>query len=91
VTAALAVLDVDEADRDKAKLVTSELVTQLVGVPAVEAVVVEIVETPEPTITIGSDHDLPDLPDDVIRILAALTGIRVDTGTRSWNVTFGRE
>jgi hypothetical protein len=90
VTASLEVLDVTETDRDKAKLVTSELVTQLIATASGDDVVVEIREIPEPSFTIGSSRGLPPLPDDVVHILGALNGIGVESGEHAWTVTFER-
>jgi hypothetical protein len=88
VTSALAVLDVEPATCDKAKLVTSELVTQLVSNSSVDEIVVEIRPEPRPMVTIGSEVDLPELPADVRHILDSLTGVHVEPGSRAWTVTF---
>ena len=85
VVAGLAVLEVDEATREKARLVISELVTQLV---AQSSTVVVLLVPEHPSIRVETGSPLPRLPDDVVRIIDALSGIAVHAEETCWTVAF---
>lgn len=89
VAAGLAVLDVDDATCDKARLVTSELVTQLLSTPGDNDIVV-LVLPDGPAVRVEAVSRVPAIPDDVLQIIDALSGIVVETGDTHWTITFER-
>lgn len=87
VSAGLATLELGDTACQKAKLVTSELITLLVENRVAEDIAVRLM--PEDlSVRVEVDRPLPTIPTDVARIIEALEGITVETEDGAWVISF---